>query len=152
MTVSTDQWHAIAQQIRLDSIRTSSKARSGHPSSAMSAADVMTVVLAKYMRYDFDNPENPNNDHLIFSKGHASGLLYGMYRAAGAISDEQMMSYRELGSMMQGHPTPQIPWVDVATGSLGQGLPIGVGVALAGKYLDKLPYLVWVLCGDSEWA
>ncbi len=152
MTVATDQWHAIAQQIRLDSIRTSSKAKSGHPSSAMSAADVMTVVLAKYMRYDFDNPENPNNDHLIFSKGHASGLLYGMYRAAGAISDQQMMSYRELGSMMQGHPTPQIPWVDVATGSLGQGLPIGVGVALAGKYLDKLPYRVWVLCGDSEWA
>jgi transketolase len=152
MTVATDQWHAIAQQIRLDSIRTSSKAKSGHPSSAMSAADVMTVVLAKYLRYDFDNPENPNNDHLIFSKGHASGLLYGMYRAAGAITDAQMMSYRELGSMMQGHPTPEIPWVDVATGSLGQGLPIGVGVALAGKYLDKLPYRVWVLCGDSEWA
>lgn len=152
MTVATDQWHGIAQQIRLDSIRTSSKAKSGHPSSAMSAADVMTVLLAKYLRYDFDNPENPNNDHLIFSKGHASGLLYGMFRAAGAISDEQMMSYRELGSMMQGHPTPQIPWVDVATGSLGQGLPIGVGVALAGKYLDKLPYRVWVLCGDSEWA
>lgn len=152
MTVATDQWHAIAQQIRVDSIRTSSKAKSGHPSSAMSAADVMTVLLAKYLRYDFDNPENPNNDHLIFSKGHASGLLYGMYRAAGAITDEQLMSYRELGSMMQGHPTPQIPWVDVATGSLGQGLPIGVGVALAGKYLDKLPYHVWVLCGDSEWA
>ncbi|HEX5165812.1 MAG TPA: transketolase [Thermomicrobiales bacterium] len=152
MTVPTDQWHAIAQQIRLDSIRTSSKAKSGHPSSAMSAADVMTALMAKYLRYDFDNPENPNNDHLIFSKGHASGLLYGMYRAAGAISDEEMMTYRELGSMMQGHPTPQIPWVDVATGSLGQGLPIGVGVALAGKYLDKLPYRVWVLCGDSEWA
>ncbi len=152
MTVATDQWHAIAQQIRLDSIRTSSKAKSGHPSSAMSAADIMTVVLAKYLRYDFDNPENPNNDHLIFSKGHASGLLYGMYRAAGAITDEQMMSYREYGSMMQGHPTPQIPWVDVATGSLGQGLPIGVGVALAGTYLDKLPYRTWVLCGDSEWA
>jgi len=152
MTVATDQWHAIAQQIRIDSIRTSSQAKSGHPSSAMSAADVMTVVLAKHLRYDFDNPENPNNDHLIFSKGHASGLLYGMYRAAGAITDEQMMTYRQLGSMMQGHPTPQIPWVDVATGSLGQGLPIGVGVALAGKYLDKLPYRVWVLCGDSEWA
>ena len=152
MTVATNQWHAIAQQIRLDSIRTSSKAKSGHPSSAMSAADVMTVLLAKYLRYDFDNPENPNNDHLIFSKGHASGLLYGMYRAAGAITDQQMMTYRSLGSMMQGHPTPQIPWVDVATGSLGQGLPIGVGVALAGKYLDKLPYRVWVLCGDSEWA
>jgi transketolase len=152
MTVATNQWPVIANQLRVDSIRTSSKAKSGHPSSAMSAADIMTVLWTKYLRYDFANPENPNNDHLIFSKGHASSLLYALYRAAGVISDEQMMTYRELGSLMQGHPTPAIPWVDVATGSLGQGLPIGVGVAIAGKYLDKLPYRVWVLCGDSELA
>jgi transketolase len=152
MSVATDQWPRIAQQLRVDSIRTSTSAKSGHPSSAMSAADVMTVLMTKYLRYDFDHPENPNNDHLIFSKGHASSLLYAMYRAAGAISDEEMMSYRQFGSRMQGHPTPQIPWVDVATGSLGQGMPIGVGVALAGKYLDKLPFHVWVLCGDSEVA
>jgi transketolase len=108
--------------------------------------------MSKYLSYDFDDPENPNNDHLIFSKGHASPLLYSVYKAAGAISDEELMTFRTFDSRLQGHPTPQIPWVDVATGSLGQGLPIGVGVALAGKYLDKLPYRVWVLCGDSEMA
>jgi transketolase len=118
----------------------------------MSAADLLAVLMSKYLRYDFDDPENPNNDHLIFSKGHASPLLYSVYKAAGAVSDEELLTFREFHSRLQGHPTPQIPWVDVATGSLGQGLPIGVGVALAGKYLDKLPYHVWVLCGDSEMA
>lgn len=152
MSIATSQWQDIARQLRVDSIRTSSAAKSGHPTSAMSAADVMTVLMTKYLKYDFEHPENPNNDHLIFSKGHASSLLYAMYRAAGVITDDEMMSYRKLGSRLQGHPTPQIPWVDVATGSLGQGLPIGVGVALAGKFLDKLPYTVWVLCGDSEIA
>src|ERR671917_857677 len=118
----------------------------------MSAADLMSVLMSKYLRYDFDEPENPGNDHLIFSKGHASPLLYSMYKAADAITDEELMTFREFGSRLQGHPTPAIPWVDVATGSLGQGLPIGVGVALAGKYLDEEPYTVWVLCGDSEMA
>ncbi|HUG14594.1 MAG TPA: transketolase [Thermomicrobiales bacterium] len=152
MSVSTSQWQDIARQLRVDSIRTSTAAKSGHPTSAMSAADIMTVLMTKYLRYDFEHPDNPNNDHLIFSKGHASSLLYAMYRAAGVVTDEVLMSYRKLGSRLQGHPTPVIPWVDVATGSLGQGLPIGVGVALAAKYLDKLPYAVWVLCGDSEMA
>src|ERR671910_985985 len=118
----------------------------------MSAADLLAVLMSKYLRYDFDEPENPNNDHLIFSKGHASPLLYSAYKAAGAISDDELLTFRTFHSRLQGHPTPEIPWVDVATGSLGQGLPIGVGVALAGKYLDKLPYRVWVLCGDSEMA
>jgi transketolase len=152
MTIETGQLRQLAQQFRVDGIRTSTKAGSGHPSSAMSAADVMAVLLAKYLRYDFDTPDSPANDHLIFSKGHASTLLYAMYRAAGAISDEEMMTYRQFGSLWEGHPTPRIPWVDVATGSLGQGLPIGVGVALAAKYLDKAPSRVWVLCGDSELA
>jgi transketolase len=151
-TVGVEQWHALAQQLRVDSIRSSTGAGSGHPTSSMSAAELMAVLLSKYLRYDFDNPENPANDHLIFSKGHASPLLYSMYKAAGAISDEELLSFREFGSRFEGHPTPAVPWVDVATGSLGQGLPIGVGVALAGKYLDKLPYRVWVLCGDSEMA
>jgi transketolase len=118
----------------------------------MSAADLMAVLLAKYLHYDFATPKNPHNDHLIFSKGHASPLLYAMYRAAGAISDDELLSYRKRGSRLEGHPTPALPWVDVATGSLGQGLPIGVGVALAGKRLDRLPYRVWVLTGDSELA
>ena len=151
-TAGSEQWRSLAQQLRADSIRSSTGAGSGHPTSSMSAADLIAVLMSKYLTYDFDEPENPNNDHLIFSKGHASPLLYSAYKAAGAITDEELMTFREFHSRLQGHPTPQIPWVDVATGSLGQGLPIGVGVALAGKYLDELPYRVWVLCGDSEMA
>ena len=142
----------VAQQIRVDGIRASTKAGSGHPTSSMSAADLIAVLAARHLRYDFAHPELDNNDHLIFSKGHASPLLYGLYKAVGAISDEELMTYRTFGSRLQGHPTPIIPWVDVATGSLGQGLAVAVGVALAGKYLDKLPFHVWVLCGDSELA
>src|SRR5947209_1051968 len=148
----TQQWHELAQQLRIDSIRSSTEAASGHPTSSLSAADLMAVLMAKYLRYDYDDPHNPNNDHLIFSKGHASPLVYSMFKAAGAISDQDLLSFRKFGSKFEGHPTPEIPWVDVATGSLGQGFPIGVGVALAGKYLDKLPYHVWVLLGDSETA
>jgi transketolase len=118
----------------------------------MSAADLMAVLIAKYLHYDFDAPEDPRNDHLILSKGHASPLLYAAYKAAGAISDAEMLTFRKAGSRIEGHPTPVLPWVDVATGSLGQGLPIAVGVALAGKLLDRLPYRVWCLCGDSEMA
>jgi transketolase len=145
-------WREVGQQFRVDSVRCAAAAKSGHPTSGMSAADLMAVLLAKHLRYDFDEPDAPTNDRLIFSKGHASTLLYAMFRAAGAISDEEMLTYRQFGSMLEGHPTPLIPWVDVATGSLGQGLPFGVGMAIAGKYLDRLPYRVWVLCGDSETA
>ncbi|MGD0833174.1 MAG: transketolase [Candidatus Dormibacteria bacterium] len=150
--VDLETLHDVAQQIRVDGIRASSKAGSGHPTSSMSAADLITVLAARHLRYDFAHPELSTNDHLIFSKGHASPLLYALYKAVGAITDTELMTYRTLGSRLEGHPTPAIPWVDVATGSLGQGLPIGVGVALAGKYLDHLPYRVWVLCGDSELA
>ena len=147
-----DQWHELAQQLRVDSIRSSGAAGSGHPTSSMSGADLMSVLMSKYLRYDFDAPENPANDRLIFSKGHASPLLYSIYKAAGAISEEDLMSFRTFDSLYEGHPTPRIPWVDVATGSLGQGLPLGVGFALASKYLDKLDSRTWVLCGDSEMA
>jgi transketolase len=119
----------------------------------MSAADLLAVLMSHHLRYDWDHPADDRNDHLIFSKGHASPLLYSVYKAAGVVSDEELMTgYRRFGSRLEGHPTPALPWVDVATGSLGQGLPDGVGVALAGKYLDRLPYRVWVLCGDSEMA
>jgi transketolase len=145
-------WRELGQQLRVDSIRASAVTKSGHPTSSMSAADLMAVLLAKYLHYDFDRPDEPRNDHLVFSKGHASPLLYSMYKAAGAVTDEELLTFRVFGSRLQGHPTPAIPWVDVATGSLGQGLPFGVGIALAGKQLDRLPYRVWVLCGDSEMA
>jgi len=154
MTVQTlDDVRELAQQLRVDSIRCSTAAGSGHPTSSMSAADLMAVLLARHLRYDWQRPDEPTNDHLIFSKGHASPLLYSMFKAVGVISDEELMTgYRRFGSRLEGHPTPVLPWVDVATGSLGQGLPDGVGVALAGRYLDELPYRVWVLCGDSEMA
>ena len=142
----------LGQQFRVDGIRMAAAAKSGHPTSAMSAADLMAVLVDGYLRYDYDAPKNPANDRLVFSKGHASTLVYSIFRAAGVISDDELMSYRKLGSPLQGHPTPVLPWVDVATGSLGQGLPLGVGTALAGKYLDRTPARTWVLCGDSEMA
>ncbi|MGH3036188.1 MAG: transketolase [Gaiellaceae bacterium] len=142
----------LGQQLRVDSVRAAAVTKSGHPTSSMSAADLMAVLLDGFLRYDFDRPENPTNDHLIFSKGHASPLLYSIYKAAGAISDDELLTFRKFGSRLEGHPTPVLPWVDVATGSLGQGLPIAVGVAIAGKRLDRLPYRVWALTGDSEMA
>ncbi|HEX2288714.1 MAG TPA: transketolase [Pseudonocardiaceae bacterium] len=145
-----EQWRELAQQFRVDSVRASGTAQSGHPTSSMSAADLMAVLVTKYLHYDFGDEDNPNNDHLIFSKGHASPLLYAIHKAAGVVSDEELLTYRTLGSRLEGHPTPTAPGVDVATGSLGQGLPVGVGLALSGKRLDRLPYRVWVLCGDSE--
>src|SRR5450830_63375 len=145
--------HDLAQQLRVDSIRCTTAAGSGHPTSALSSADLMAALFAWHLRYDWDAPEDPGNDHLIFSKGHASPLLYSLFKAAGVVSDDELMeTYRRSGSRLQGHPTPELPWVDVATGSLGQGLPAGVGIALAGKRLDKRDYRVWVLCGDSEMA
>ena len=149
---STGRLQDLGQQLRVDSVRASAAANSGHPTSSMSAADLMAVLLARHFRYDFTDPHAAGNDHLIFSKGHASPLLYAMYRAAGAISDNELLSYRRRGSRLEGHPTPRLSWVDVATGSLGLGLPVGVGLALTGRFLDQLPYRVWVLCGDSELA
>jgi len=148
----TDAWRELGQQLRVDSVRAAAVTNSGHPTSSMSAADLMAVLLSKYLHYDFAEPRNPRNDHLIFSKGHASPLLYSLYKAAGAISEQELLTFREFGSRLEGHPIPELPWVDVATGSLGQGLPISVGVSLAGKYLDRLPFRVWTLCGDSETA
>jgi transketolase len=143
----------LAAQLRVDSIRASTSAGSGHPTSSMSAADLLAVLVTRHLRIDWDHPKSPGNDHLIFSKGHASPLLYSVFRAVGVVAEEELLGgYRRFEQRLQGHPTPVLPWVDVATGSLGQGLPDGVGIALAGKYLERRPYRVWVLCGDSELA
>jgi transketolase len=139
----TDVRRELGQQLRVDSVRASAAAGSGHPTSSMSAADLIAVLIDGHLRED---------DHLIFSKGHASPLYYAMLKATGRIDDEELLTFRKLGSRLEGHPTPRIPPTDVATGSLGQGLPIAAGVALAGKRLDRLPYRVWCLCGDSEMA
>src|SRR5262244_1582597 len=106
------QWHELAQQLRVDSIRSTTAAGSGHPSSSMSAADLMAVLLYEHLRYDFQAPTNPHNDHLIFSKGHAAPLLYALYKAAGAVTDEELLTFRSAGSRLEGHPTPRLPWVD----------------------------------------
>ncbi|MGD0742368.1 MAG: transketolase [Acidimicrobiales bacterium] len=141
----------LARQLRVDTIRCSTAAGSGHPTSSLSAADLLAVLVTRHLRYDWSAPRRPENDHLIFSKGHASPLLYSVFRAVGVIDEEELVStYRRLGARLQGHPTPMLPWVDVATGSLGLGVAAAVGVALAGKFLDELPYRVWTLCGDSE--
>jgi transketolase len=141
----------LARQLRVDAVRATAAAGSGHPTSALSAADLMAVLLDGYLRYDFADPAHPGNDHLIFSKGHAAPLLYAMFKAAGTISDQELLRLRKLDSLLEGHPTPRLPWVDVATGSLGQGLPIAVGIALGAKRLGR-PSRIWVLCGDGEMA
>jgi len=143
----------LAAQLRVDSIRSTTEAGSGHPTSSLSAADLMAVLHAKYLRYDWNSPKDGSNDRLIFSKGHAAPLLYAMFKAAGAIDEKELLSLRKFGSRLQGHPNPRVlPYVDVATGSLGMGLSIGVGMGLVAKYLDHEPFRVWVLLGDSEMA
>ncbi|MEQ8148170.1 transketolase [Streptomyces sp. OP7] len=151
--MNTGELAELGQQLRVDSVRAAAAAGSGHPTSSMSAADLMAVLFANHLRYDFERPDHPANDRFVLSKGHASPLMYATYKAAGAIDDEELLTFRKDGSRLEGHPTPRkLPWVETATGSLGQGLPVGVGIALAGKRLDHTDYRVWVLCGDSELA
>ncbi|MFB3737450.1 MAG: transketolase [Candidatus Velamenicoccus archaeovorus] len=147
------EWNELAAQLAVDGIRASTAAGSGHPTSSMSAAHLLAVLYADHLRYDVDDPTSPANDRFVLSKGHASPLMYSVLKAIGAIDDRTLLSFRRFGSPVEGHPAPVdgMPWVDVATGSLGQGLPIGLGMALAMK-LDANPARVWVLMGDSEAA
>src|SRR5271170_3517830 len=139
--VDLDAVAELARQLRVDSIRCSTSAGSGHPTSSMSAADLLAVLVARHLHYDWDQPHLATNDHLIFSKGHASPLLYSIYRAVGVVDETELIdTYRRFGSRLQGHPTPVLPWVDLATGSLGLGIAAAAGVALAAKNLDHLDY------------
>ena len=115
-------WQELGQQLRVDSVRSSDEAGSGHPTSSMSAADLMAVLLSDYLQLRLrQSLPTPTTTTSYFSKGHASPLLYAIFKAAGAIDDEEMLTFRKFGSRLQGHPTPVIDWVDVATGSLGPG-------------------------------
>jgi transketolase len=148
----TKRWNELAAQIAVDSIRATSAAGSGHPTSSMSMAHLMAVLFADHLRFDVKDPAYRGNDRFVLSKGHAAPGLYATLKAAGAFDDEMLLSLRREGSPLQGHPAPiEFPWVDVATGSLGQGLAAGLGMALAMR-IDDIPARVWVLLGDSEMA
>ncbi|MGW8303324.1 MAG: transketolase [Desulfobacterales bacterium] len=143
----------LAKLIRYYILTSTTHAGSGHPTSSLSASELMCGLLfGGIFRYDVEQPDHPNNDRLIFSKGHASPLYYALWAAAGKLSENDLMTYRKFGSPLEGHPTVSFPFADAATGSLGQGLSIGVGMALNAKYLDKLTYRTYVLLGDSEMA
>jgi transketolase len=141
----------IAKLIRYYILTSTTKAGSGHPTSSLSAVELMTCLLfSGIFRFDVNNPTHPNNDRLIFSKGHASPLFYAQWAAAGVLEEEELMTYRKFGSRLEGHPTPAFNFVEAATGSLGQGLAIGVGMAMNARYVDRLSYRTYVLLGDSE--
>jgi transketolase len=143
----------VATLIRYYSLTMTTQAGSGHPTSALSATELMAgLMFGGIFRFDLDHPEHPNNDRLIFSKGHATPLFYPLYALAGKLTEAEIMTYRHFGSPLEGHPTVSFKYTEAATGSLGQGLSIGLGIALNAKYLDKLPYTTYVLLGDSEMA
>jgi len=147
----TKSLESLARQIRYNILVATTQAASGHPTSSLSAVDLMTgLMFGGAFRYAVDDPGNPNNDRLIFSKGHASPLYYALWAAGGQIPQDELLSYRRFGSVLEGHPTPALRFVEAATGSLGQGLSIGLGMALNAKHLDRLSYRTYVLLGDSE--
>jgi transketolase len=151
MTENIEKLQMLAKRIRYAILTATTHAGSGHPTSSLSATELMAgLMFGGVFRFDVDHPDHPNNDRLIFSKGHASPLFYSLWLAAGKVSQEEMMTYRKFGSALEGHPTVTFPYSEAATGSLGQGLSIGLGMALNAKYLDKLPYRTYVLLGDSE--
>ena len=143
----------LATLMRYYILTMTTQAGSGHPTSSLSAVELMAgLMFGGSFRYDLDHPEHPNNDRLIFSKGHATPLFYTLWAIAGKLTEADLMTYRHFGSPLEGHPTMTFRYTEAATGSLGQGLSIGLGVALNAKYLDKLPYTTYVLLGDSEMA
>ena len=141
-----------ATNLRIHSITATSEAGSGHPTTCLSAADIVSALFFHAMRYDTNDAQNPNNDRFILSKGHAAPLLYAAYAEVGIIATEKLCTLRQIDSILEGHPTPRFEWTEVATGSLGQGLSLGLGMALNGKFLDKSDYRVYVLLGDGETA
>ncbi len=141
----------LAKKIRYLILVSTTEAGSGHPTSSLSAVELMTALLfGQFFRFDLENPDDTNNDRLIFSKGHASPLFYSLFSVAGKVSEQEMISYRKFGSKLEGHPTMAFPYTEASTGSLGQGLSIGVGIALNAKYIDKTLHRTYVLLGDSE--
>ena len=143
----------LSRLIRYYILVSTTSAGSGHPTSSLSAVELMsTLFFGGFFKFDPDKPDYINNDRLIFSKGHASPLLYSLWAAAGTVEESQLLTLRDFNSDLEGHPTPRFKYAEASTGSLGQGLSIGFGMALSAKYIDKLPYRTYVLLGDSEMA
>ncbi|QDU64560.1 Transketolase 2 [Planctomycetes bacterium Pan216] len=142
----------MATKLRIHSIESTTAAGSGHPTSCCSIAEIMSVLFFDTMRYHVQDPRNPNNDRLILSKGHAAPILYAAWAEAGLFPTDDLLRLRQLDCDLEGHPTPRLSFVDVATGSLGQGLSVGVGMALSSKYLDHSDNRVYVVLGDGESA
>jgi transketolase len=139
----------LCTQLRVDILRCTQRAGSGHPTSSLSAVELAAVLFARHFRASTDDPNHPGGDRFVLSKGHATPLLYAVFRAIGVIDEDELLTYRERGSRLEGHPTPQLPFVDAATGSLGQGLPIGTGMAIAARMAGS-DRRTFVMCGDSE--
>src|ERR671939_1528360 len=148
---SIAELYEIATQLRIDSVESTTAAGSGHPTSCASMAEIVAVLFFRVMRYDPSNPRAPNNDVFVLSKGHAAPILYAAWAEAGAFPRERLLTLRRLDSDLEGHPTPRLPFVDVATGSLGQGLSAGIGLALRAR-LAGTDARVYVLLGDGESA
>ena len=143
----------LSRLIRYYILVSTTSAGSGHPTSSFSAVELMsTLFFGGFFKFDPDKPDHINNDRLIFSKGHASPLLYSLWAAAGVVEESQLLTLRDFNSDLEGHPTPRFKYAEASTGSLGQGLSIGFGMALSAKYIDKLTYRTYVLLGDSEMA
>ena len=148
---SLAQLRNIATRLRIDSVRSTTEAGSGHPTTCLSAADIVAALFFAEMRFDPADPQHPEADRFVLSKGHAAPLLYAAWAAAGAFSRDEVMQLRKMTSDLEGHPTPRLPFVDVATGSLGQGLAAGVGSALNARRIGS-DYRTYVLIGDGEAA
>ena len=143
--------HNIATQLRVDSIRSTTAAESGHPSTCASAADLIAALFFAEMRFDPKHPLHPLNDRFVLSKGHAAPILYAAWAAVGYIKRDDLLNLRKLDSDLEGHPTPRLPFVDVATGSLGQGLAAALGAALNAQRIGS-DYRTYALLGDGETA
>ncbi len=143
--------HNVATQLRIDSVRSTTAAGSGHPTSCCSAADIVATIFFAEMRFDPKDPQRAGNDRFVMSKGHAAPLLYAAWAEAGAFDRTKLLTLREISSDLEGHPTPRLPFVDVATGSLGQGICVAVGLALNARRI-RSDYRTYVLIGDGESA
>jgi len=142
----------VAQKLRIHSITSTQAAKSGHPTSCASLAEIMTVLFFHQMRLNLKHPRDPSSDRLILSKGHAAPILYAAWAEAGLFPVEELRNLRKVDSDLEGHPTPRLSFIDVGTGSLGQGISVAAGMAYVGKYMDKADYRTYVLVGDGEAA